>query len=265
MGRRHRTQNDRSDRGLSRGWKWGLSLLVVFHLLAVFAEPFRFFTRSGRGTSPAADPIRWALTPYIEFAYLNHGYFFFAPEPGPSHLMECQLQMADGEQRQLRFPDKFAQRPRLLYHRHFMLAEFLNGLHVPPFRAEVTVEDARLAQDWQADRQLYERVRDSMTEHLVAKYGAVSGKLERLEHRLPSSEEVFEQRLPLSSPTLYVTLPDAPLDAVGLPPLGPQFMPPQVVPAQVVPAQGDPVVPMPPLLGTPAAKTEQSAVEEVRP
>ncbi|MCA9133587.1 MAG: hypothetical protein KDA45_10550 [Planctomycetales bacterium] len=191
-------------------WKWAVSLLVCVQLLAVFAEPFRFFTRSMRGTSPAADPLRWVLAPYVEFAYLNHGYFFFAPEPGPSHLMDCRLQFDSGEEGRLVFPDRRAQWPRLLYHRHFMLAEFLHQLHVPPFEPELAADNPRLAEDWRAERQLYERVRGSMVDHLLAKYEAQAATIDRLEHRLPSDDEVLRQRLPLDSPSLYFTLPDGP-------------------------------------------------------
>jgi hypothetical protein len=210
----------------TRRTKWIVSGLLVLHLIAVVAEPFRFFTRSRRGTSPAADPARIWLAPYIEFAYLNHGYFFFAPEPGPSHLMNFQLTLADERQVSLTFPDKRNQWPRLLYHRHFMLAEFLHQLHVPPFDASVAAEDPSLARDWQAERALFETVRDSMREHVAAKFGASQVRVERLEHRLPSDDEVFRQRLPLDSPTLYVTLPDAPFPAIDvaepLPPKSPE-------------------------------------------
>lgn len=195
---------------LSPAWKWVISGLVLLHLLAVTAEPFRFFTRSARGTSPASDPLRWALAPYIELAYLNHGYFFFAPEPGPSHLMECRLQLPDSKEVSLTFPDKRKQWPRLLYHRHFMLAEFLHQLHVPPVDMVVVGEDPPLAQAWQAERDVFERVRNSMIQHVTTKFGASTARIERLEHRLPSDDEVFRQRLALDSPTLYMTLPDAP-------------------------------------------------------
>ena len=193
-------------------WKLLLSGVLVVHLLAVVAEPFRFFTRSRRGTSPAADPARLGLAPYIEFAYLNHGYFFFAPEPGPSHLMEFRMAMPDKRQVSLVLPDKTRQWPRLLYHRHFMLAEFLHQLHVPPLQPEVVGDDERFARDWQAERALYERVRDSMTQHVAANYGAEQVQVERLEHRLPSDDEVFRLRLPLNAPELYLRLPDDPLD-----------------------------------------------------
>lgn len=234
---------------LSPAWKWIISGLVLLHLLAVTAEPFRFFTRSARGTSPAADPARWALAPYIELAYLNHGYFFFAPEPGPSHLMECRLDMPDSSQVSLTFPDKRKQWPRLLYHRHFMLAEFLNQLHVPPVDATVVDEGPALAAAWQAERSLFERVRDSMSQHVAAKFGASSARIERLEHRLPSDDEVFRQRLALDSPTLYVTLPDAPPSmsppTAKLPSLGWQGMGVLLNPEPSNPAPAEAVAPVP--------------------
>lgn len=195
---------------LTTTWRWLISVAIVLHLLAVVAEPIRFFSRSSRGTSPLADPIRWSLAPYVEFGYLNHGYFFFAPEPGPSHLIECRLDFG-GEEGRLRFPDRQAQWPRLLYHRHFMLAEFLHQLHTVPVQAEIAGDDVQLLADWRADRARYEMIRDSMTRHLVRRYGAESASIDRLEHRLPSSDEVLVDRLPLNDPRLYIVLPDAPV------------------------------------------------------
>ena len=228
---------------MSQRSKVVLSLILILHLMAVTAEPIHFFTRSSRGTSPAADPVREWLAPYVEFAYLNHGYFFFAPEPGPSHLMECRLAFGEQENGRLRFPDKQAQRPRLLYHRHFMLAEFLHQLHVPPVQAEIVADDRRLLSDWQADRGRFEMVRDSMIRHLLARYAADSAEIDRVEHRLPSDLEVLVQKLPLNDPTLYVTLPDSPVfspeDTVA--PVMPG--PPKSILAPDVPARAEEVLP----------------------
>jgi hypothetical protein len=186
------------------------SVAIVVQLLAVLAEPMRFFSYgTTRGSSPAADPVRVALAPYVEFAFLNHGYFFFAPEPGPSHLMQCELRFADGSTRQVRYPDKSAQRPRLLYHRHFMLSEFLNQLHAPPVDP-VLIKDAPVqeVQAWTANRTRYEMVRDSMQRHLVERFGASSASIQRLRHILPGSDAVLKDRLPLNDPSLYLVLPD---------------------------------------------------------
>ena len=190
-------------------WRAVISILVTLHLLAVIAEPMQFFSRSSRGTSPLSDPLRSTLAPYVEFAYLNHGYFFFAPEPGPSHLIDCQLEFGS-ERGSLRFPDRQAQWPRLLYHRHFMLAEFLNQLHAPPVEPELAADDPLLLAEWRADRARFEMVRNSMEQHLRVRYGADSARIERIEHRLPSSLEVLVDRIPLDDPNLYIVLPDAP-------------------------------------------------------
>ena len=210
---------------LGRKWRVVLSLLIALHLLAVTAEPFRFFSRSSRGTSPAADPGRELLAPYVEFAYLSHGYFFFAPEPGPSHLIECRLQDAQGQQLSLRYPDRQAQWPRLLYHRHFMLTENLHQIWAPPVDLRVFEEDEALGRQWRADRKRYEKVRDSMTNHVAATFGVEEVELDRVEHRLPSGEEVLERDPPLKldDPSLYLVLPDSELPESRTPPVaGPE-------------------------------------------
>lgn len=204
-------------------WRWVLSLLILLQLLAVWVEPFRFFTLSSRGTSPASDLPRNVLAPYVEFAYLNHGYFFFAPEPGPSHLIEAQLTDGDGRKSMLRYPDRNAQWPRLLYHRHFMLTENLHQLWFEPFEevsseVPLTDEDRAFLAEWQASRQRYEMIRDSMAGHLADRFDAETVELQRIEHRLPSDVEVFDQRMRLNDRRLYIPLPDS------LPPASPPGM-----------------------------------------
>ncbi|QDV27913.1 hypothetical protein [Aureliella helgolandensis] len=215
--------------------KLALSLLLLLHLSAVVVEPFQLFSRSPRRLSNVLTPLRSVLAPYTEFAYLNHGYFFFAPEPGPSHLLECRLSYEDAEDARVRFPDKQAQWPRLLYHRHFMLAEFLHQLHIPPVPPEVAVANDPLAQDWKFDRALFERIRDSMQRHLEVRFGATLAVIDRLEHRLPSSQEVLEQRLRLDDPALYIMLPDAPLDPMMPGPADPRILYPAATAEEVGP------------------------------
>ncbi len=208
-------------------WKLWASALVLLHLLAVVIGPFSFFTRSSRGPSPAVASLRALMSPYVEFAYLNHGYFFFAPNPGPSHLLECRLTSASGEQSRLRLPDRHVQWPRLLYHRHFMLAEFLQSQHVPPV-PEFVGESPAARDVWAAERARFVQVRESMIKHLKSRYGVESAEILRLQHRLPSSIEVFEERIPLADERLYVVLPDAPLDVVPVPPQGPAPSTPRI-------------------------------------
>ncbi|GAB5403417.1 MAG: hypothetical protein Aurels2KO_16480 [Aureliella sp.] len=213
--------------------KWLVSIAVMLHLTAVFVEPFQFFTRSQRGESEAGALVRRLVSPYTELAYLNHGYFFFAPEPGPSHLIGAKLTYDDGDQAELRFPDKQAQWPRLLYHRHFMLAEFLNQMHAPPVDLQLAEVDPVMFKGWQSNRNQYEMIRSSMEQHLTSRYEAESAKIVRLEHVLPSSDDVLVKGRPLNDPALYIELPDEPLEpAPGEPQVGPYTTPllPPVVP-----------------------------------
>lgn len=111
--------------------------------------------------------------PYLEVLYLNHGYHFFAPEPGPSHLVRYELRFEDGRVEQGLFPDRHRHRPRLLYHRHFMLSEFLNNLAIDESRAE-----------------LFNAVTKSYADHLRHSHGATEATLHLRRHYLPSPQHV---------------------------------------------------------------------------
>ena len=94
-----------------------LSLWLAFHVFAVFISP---------AAMPPASPLledgyRLAL-PYNEALFLNHGYHYFAPNPGASTLIAWEIPRAGEAPAVGRIPD-VAIRPRLLYHRYFMLAE----------------------------------------------------------------------------------------------------------------------------------------------
>ena len=69
-----------------------LSVVLVMHLAAVAIPPFTFATRSGYETSPLANLGMTIVQPYANALFLNHGYFFFAPSPGPSHLVEYDVE-----------------------------------------------------------------------------------------------------------------------------------------------------------------------------
>jgi hypothetical protein len=155
--------------------------------------------------------------------------------------MECSLTLEDGSLATLRFPDRNAQWPRLLYHRHFMMAENLHQLWAPPLTPEASNElDAQLVKDWQRDRQRFESVRDSIRNHLAKRYNASQVSVVRIEHRLPSDDEVLRQRIRLNDRRLYMTLPDTPLESPSTadteePPLGPILRPPQAIDGLPVP------------------------------
>jgi hypothetical protein len=187
-----------------------LSMLLLVHLTAVFIPPFTFATASGPGsTSPFAEPIMSALRPYIEVMYLDHGYFFFAPNPGPSHLLRAKLEFADGRKPvEVTFPDLKVQRPRLLYHRHFMLAEQLHADFASPQSPPGTVTNPEQFENWQQARQRYEGRRKSFEEHLRAVYGASQVTLTRVEHTLLGPSEFLETGKSLGAADTYRDLPE---------------------------------------------------------
>jgi len=154
-----------------------VSVLVALHVVALLVGPLsvpdsiigRFLGRFYR--------------PYIEAAYLNHGYKFFGPDPGPSHMVRYELELADGGSLKGVFPDREEHRPRLLYHRHFMLSEFIMGLS--------SAGDPRLPWEKQPlseGQRVYSR---SYAQHLLEKHQATRVTLYFVEHLLPSPEEVL--------------------------------------------------------------------------
>src|SRR5438094_9864442 len=102
-----------------------ISGLLAVHISAVFVAPLAF---ACDWSSPLVNAVVGIYRPYIDALYLNHGYFFFAPNPGPSHLVDYTVEFGDGRPpRTGRIPDLASERPRLLYHRHFMLSEALHN------------------------------------------------------------------------------------------------------------------------------------------
>jgi hypothetical protein len=109
-----------------------VSLLLVWHLSAVFLAPMSVPPSSQlvidiaqgpwfpRWFGPTFQPMQW----YLDSLYINHGYYFFAPDPGDGHLIYYDVYDAKGNAvKQGKFPDWDVQWPRLWYHRHFMLAD----------------------------------------------------------------------------------------------------------------------------------------------
>lgn len=128
-------------------WRWLVSLLVVLHLTAVFSAPWDLATgealppgyemptdASGRPLPLPLESVVWQepvvtralhgfFHNYLNLLYLNHGYEFFAPDPAGTHVIDYQVTQADGTVVEGRLPSHEGQWPRLLYHRHMMLAE----------------------------------------------------------------------------------------------------------------------------------------------
>ena len=130
-------------------WRFLASVLLIMHLLAVFSAPWALTTEpalppnyrppQGAPPTPPAESELWQkpilahslhvfFNHYLNLAYLNHGYNFFAPDPAGTHIIRYQVTQPSGEVLEGVFPDKEQQWPRLFYHRHMMLAEQTIGM-----------------------------------------------------------------------------------------------------------------------------------------
>jgi len=172
-------------RGLSTPWRVVISAAILVHLTAVFTGPWAFAPLH----SPLADDFYRALRPYIEGLALSNGYRFFAPEPGPSHLLRYEMVLADGSRQEGMIPNLKTEWPRLLYHRHFMLSEFLNSIDTPG-----------------APKGLAQTYAESFAEHLAYTHDAEQVKLTLKRHRLVSPQESRDGKL-LTDPSLYEDVP----------------------------------------------------------
>lgn len=193
-----------------------LSLVIVLHVAAVFVSPFTFNSSPAPGQaaeSPVGAMLMNWFEPYIDAMFLRHGYAFFAPDPGPSHLFRATLEYDDGRETEtLTFPDLKRHRPRLLYHRHFMLSERLVVGYVPALAPRDLIDDPVRLAAWRSSRDAYvdyyASLRSSYVEHLKRRYGAKRVTLARLEHQILSPEEVVSDRRSLTDERLYEVHPE---------------------------------------------------------
>lgn len=188
------------------------SLLIAFHFCAVALPPLSFQTQGIDGPSPLVGLLIKPFEGYGQFLHMDRGYAFFAPDPGPSHLIQAATINADGSISEQMYPDLQRQWPRLLYHRHFMLAEFLNDTYMPPGPPnEMFESDPIAAALWQQQRGRYEWIRQSMTDHLQAANNGAQVAIRRLEHGLPNLADFQAQPIELNDPRLYNLLLDQPI------------------------------------------------------
>ncbi len=95
------------------------TLVIAGYLFVLLMGPL-----SNPVASPyLSGPIAAKLSPIHRAFFLGHGYRFFGPDPGPSHLLVFKGNRADGTTFEGVFPDRKKNWPRLLYHRWFMLSE----------------------------------------------------------------------------------------------------------------------------------------------
>jgi hypothetical protein len=99
-----------------------LSCAILFYLCVLILGPLSNPVGSEHLTRPIAEKV----SPIHRALFLGHGYRFFAPDPGPSHLVEYKITKQDGSILEGLFPDRNDDSnafPRLQYHRWFMLSE----------------------------------------------------------------------------------------------------------------------------------------------
>jgi hypothetical protein len=204
-----------------------ISGLLVLHLAAISLPPLMFQSGGSEIVATLLQPI----TPYCEFLYLDRGYAFFAPDPGPSHLIQAAVTQRDDSRTETMYPDRQQQWPRLLYHRHFMLAEYLTEIYQPPGPPSELVEvDQLAAEEWARLRLRYEHVRQSMVDHLSHENGGKPVAVRRIEHLIPNAYEYQNSDIELSDPLLYQIMFDRPIVVSGSN-SGQPVGPPEAIPA----------------------------------
>jgi len=159
-----------------------LSAAILFHLCAILVAP--------ASIPPSSELIRssWRYArPYLQVLYLNHGFHFFAPDPGAATIVRYVAERPDGTERTGQVPNKETMWPRLLYHRHFMLTE-------------------QLAASDDMDPKVQPLVIRAMARALSHREAARAVSLTRLTHLLPDMEAV-RSGMSLEDPRLYEEQP----------------------------------------------------------
>jgi hypothetical protein len=95
--------------------------LILFSLVVVLLGPLSNPIASPHFSAPLAT----AVSPIHQGMFLDHGYRFFGPDPGPTHRLLFRGVKTDGSEFEGHFPSRDHNWPRLLYHRWFMLSETL--------------------------------------------------------------------------------------------------------------------------------------------
>lgn len=179
-----------------------VSVLIALHLAAVFSAP----CAGPPPSSPLERNIAGLFEPYLQAAFLNHGYRFFAPNPGPSHLIRYELIDADGQATSGRFPNLSEHQPRLLYHRHFMLSETIFSLTRPitdpPANFTSVEEHEAYERDAKAAREISEPLLTAVARDLKQRHGAQRVKLFMVQHDIPRPDQTAAG-MKLDDPSLF--------------------------------------------------------------
>jgi hypothetical protein len=176
-----------------------VSVLILVHLTVVIATPLALVTPRSR---LAERIVLWAA-PYVQAGNISHGYAFFAPDPGPSHLIHYELEFSDGRVVKGKLPDLDKHWPRLLYHRHFMLSEQLAAMARradPPPQPEMPADLAYVEAwkdeyaNWKIAREQFMQRARSYAVHLLKSRGAERVHLQLIRHEIPAAVDVRRGR-----------------------------------------------------------------------
>ena len=181
-----------------------VSGLILFHVFAVFIAPFA----SPPPSSDISQASARLLRPYLQAVAIDNGYRFFAPNPGPSHLVRYEVDLANGTRVTGRFPNVEDHWPRLLYHRHFMLAESLFNLAMPVAeRPPDGFANERERQQFDEARARADALRFSVAGYLLRQYpDAQRVRLFALQHDIPTAWDL-QDGLELDDPQLFAEWP----------------------------------------------------------
>jgi hypothetical protein len=161
--------------------------MLVWHLTALVLAPLSIPPTSRLVRDLAQQPpMQW----YLDGLYLNHGYHFFAPDPGAGRLVRYEV--ADergGTMKQGEFPNSEVQWPRLWYHRHFMLAD----------QAGAGPEDPADPDSWKR------KYLEAYARHLLRVHDGHSARVRWIEHR-PLDPQAAYEGAKLNDPSTYQTL-----------------------------------------------------------
>lgn len=118
-------QSSVSRQAISKNVKRCFSLAIVAYLAVVVLGPLS----NPIGSEFLTRPLAKLVSPVHRILHLGHGYRFFGPDPGPSHLVVYRITGQQGELVEGHFPDRDRHSPRLVYHRWFMLSETVFNEH----------------------------------------------------------------------------------------------------------------------------------------
>ncbi len=190
------TEDGDDPRQLPRWAVWAVSALLIAHLTVVVATPLTL----GRGSALTTRIVGFAA-PYLQAGNVSHYYAFFAPNPGPAHIIKYELIFENGRTEEGKFPDLGRHWPRLLYHRHFMLSDQLGDPGPDPRGpvprgpvedgSEVVDDDAEY-QQWFESRNRFMRQVRSYATHLLKVHKCKEVRLHYFEHNIPTREAVLD-------------------------------------------------------------------------